>query len=738
MTQKVREMNFSLLRFSDPTNNCRAKYDDRNGTAKSVRIGRQHANSLREKLKSQMTDSADLAKKTEGRSEHGEADEIHSQKDSEHLMKDVSVPITLGSDKWNNEGKSVTWIDVTVKVPLAKKSLLKCLKIVRESRKTKTILNKVSGYAMPGTTLAIMGSSGTGKTVLLNALTMNVSSNVDVKGKILVNGEELSSTDMHRISRYVHQDDVFIGTLTVREQLIYSAELQMGHTTTKADRLKRVEEVLKELGLKKCETTLIGVTNRLKGISCGESKRLAFACEILTDPLILFCDEPTSGLDSFMAVQVVNCLKDMAKKGKTIITTIHQPSSQVFNMFDNVCFMAMGKVVYFGPVTKVCKFFKNIGFTCPETYNPADHIIKTLSVMQNEQECQTRVDKIRIEFEKSTFGMMLHRKSRGQELQKKMIGNKDLEKRKMYAVSFLSQFLILVRRSFLTIMRDPLLLKVKFIQVIVTALVIGMVNFQTQITGPTIMNLEGILYNTVRDMNFIFLFPSISVITSELPIFLREHCCSRIYSAQAYYLAKSVAELPEYTILPLCYAIIVYFMSGLHLAVKAFVTYCTITVVLTNLAVSIGKLLVDFSVNAFPFKVQTYAGACIFGEDSLALTYMPCFILPNLVFGGFYVNFHSIPIYYQFISYISWFRFGFEALQVNQWLNYRTIPGCEEGATSVINYCPAYSGNGILERRGMDTSQTVILNNLIVLIVMLIGFRVIGLIALLLRVRLTK
>ncbi|VDK82078.1 unnamed protein product [Litomosoides sigmodontis] len=681
-----------------------------------------------------MTDSANSVRGKGGRT----VDKIHSPKDSQHLMKDPPPLPQFELAKWGNEGKTVTWTDVTVQVPFAGKSLLKRLRIVRESGKTKTILSgapagicardslihsfTVSGYAMPGTTLAIMGSSGTGKTALLNALTMNVPSDVDVKGKIMVNGEELSSTDMHRISRYVHQDDVFIGTLTVREQLIYSAELQMGHSTTKADRLKRVEEVLKELGLKRCETTLIGVTNRLKGISCGESKRLAFACEILTDPLILFCDEPTSGLDSFMAVQVVNCLKDMAKKGKTIITTIHQPSSQVFNMFDNVCFMSMGKVIYFGPITEVCKFFRSVGFICPETYNPADHVIKTLSVTQNEQECQTRVDKIRTEFEKSTFGVMLYRKSHGQGLPQAVIGNKDLEKRKMYAVSFLSQFLILVRRSFLTTMRDPLLLKVKFIQVIVTALVIGMVNFQTQITGQTVMNLEGILYNTVRDMNFIFLLPSISVITSELPIFLREHCCSRIYSAQAYYFAKSVAELPEYTILPLCYATIVYFMSGLYSAVKAFAIYCTITVVITNLAVSIA-----------------YAGACIFGEDGLALTYMPCFILPNLVFGGFYISFHSIPIYYQFISYISWFRFGFEAFQINQWLNYRTIPGCEEDATKAANYyCSALSGKGVLERRGMGTSQIIVLINLTVLIIMLILFRVIGLIALLLRVRLTK
>ncbi|EJW78810.1 hypothetical protein WUBG_10283 [Wuchereria bancrofti] len=161
-------------------------------------------------------------------------------------------------------------------------------------------------------------------------------------------------------------------------------------------------------------------------------------------------------------------------------------------------------------------------------------------------------------------------------------------------------------------------------------------------------------------------------------------------------------------------------MSGLYLAVKTFIIYCTITIVITNLAISIA-----------------YAGACIFGKDSLALTYMPCFILPNLVFGGFYISFHSIPIYYRFISYISWFRFGFEAFQVNQWLNYKMIPGCEDDATEV-NYCPALSGKDVLVRRGMSTSQIVIFINLIILFVMLIGFRIIGLVALFLRVRLTK
>ncbi|VDN07228.1 unnamed protein product [Thelazia callipaeda] len=563
-------------------------------------------------------------------------------------------------------------------------------------------------------------------------------------GKILVNGEQLSAVDMHRISCYVHQDDVFIGTLTVREQLIFSAELRMDRKVSKVERLRRVEQVLKELSLKRCETTLIGITNRLKGISCGESKRLAFACEILNDPPILFCDEPTSGLDSFMAVQVVHCLQQLAKKGKTIITTIHQPSSQVFSMFDNINLMV--KHLLF-------KYNFRIGYSCPETYNPADHVIKTLSNLQVGRNNTTEIIKIWTKFEESPLGMALYRKSHGQESQREILGNVDLKARKMYAASFLAQFRTLLKRSFLTTIP-------KFFYV--TAVIIGMVNFQTQITGPTIMNIEGLLYNTVRDMNFMFLFPSINLITSELPIFLREHRSSRIYSASAYYLAKSVAEIPEYVMLPIIYAVIVYFMTGLRLTLEAFSIYCFLTIVITNLAISIA-----------------YAGACIFGGDSLALTYMPCFILPNLVFGGFYISFQSIPIYYQFISYISWFRFGFEAFQVNQWLHYKHIPGinlesiqihpnqenlnfaififeiieqkngfyfvnfegCDKNSTELIESainCPAYSGEDILLRRGMGTSQAVIIIDTIILIIMMIGFRVIGLLALVLRVRFTR
>lgn len=129
----------------------------------------------------------------------------------------------------------------------------------------------------------------------------------------------------------------------------------------------------------------------------GEKKRLAFATEMMTDPSILFCDEPTSGLDSFMARQVIKALKDLGKQGKTIVLTIHQPSSIVFNMFDKLCLMALGEVVYLGPAKKMRNIFKKGGYVMNDRDNPAEFCIETLAHHQNETEDDRRVRvKVRI------------------------------------------------------------------------------------------------------------------------------------------------------------------------------------------------------------------------------------------------------------------------------------------------------------------------------------------------------
>lgn len=129
-----------------------------------------------------------------------------------------------------------------------------------------------------------------------------------------------------------------------------------GHIPYK-QRMRRVDEVISELALLKCQNTTIGIPGRLRGISGGEMKRLSFAAEVLTNPPLMFCDEPTSGLDSFMAQNVVQVLKNLAESGKTVVCTIHQPSSELYSMFDKLLLMAEGRVAFLGTPTEAFNFF---------------------------------------------------------------------------------------------------------------------------------------------------------------------------------------------------------------------------------------------------------------------------------------------------------------------------------------------------------------------------------------------
>jgi ATP-binding cassette, subfamily G (WHITE), eye pigment precursor transporter len=128
---------------------------------------------------------------------------------------------------------------------------------------------------------------------------------------------------MYRLSGFVHQDDIFIGTLTVYEHLNFMANLKLDRRVTAKTKQTTIRDILEQTGLKKCMHTQIGEDGEGKMLSGGEKKRLAFATELLTQPVILFCDEPTTGLDSFSAQQLVGTLQRLATQGTTIICELH-------------------------------------------------------------------------------------------------------------------------------------------------------------------------------------------------------------------------------------------------------------------------------------------------------------------------------------------------------------------------------------------------------------------------------
>lgn len=143
------------------------------------------------------------------------------------------------------------------------------------------------------------------------------------------------------------QDDVLLGTLTVRETITYSAHLRLPSTMTEEEINRSIEGVIIQMGLQDCADRLIGNWH-LRGISKGERKRVSIALEIITMPNLLFLDEPTSGLDSASAFFVVQILRDISQSGRTVVSAIHQPSSEVFALFDDLCLLADGETVYLG------------------------------------------------------------------------------------------------------------------------------------------------------------------------------------------------------------------------------------------------------------------------------------------------------------------------------------------------------------------------------------------------------
>lgn len=209
----------------------------------------------------------------------------------------------------------------------------------------KHILSNLSGYVEPGQMLAVMGPSGAGKSSLLDILARKHKRGV-ASGNILLNGVSPSVRQFRRLTGFVDQDDSLMGTLTVRETLTYAAMMRLPRQMPLQAKLKRVEEVIQELGISKIADSQIGMPGK-RGISGGEKRRVSIGKELVTSPSLLFLDEPTSGLDAYNAGVVMECLHRLAHEGKrTIVVTIHQPRSNIYQMFDSLMLLSTGQMVF--------------------------------------------------------------------------------------------------------------------------------------------------------------------------------------------------------------------------------------------------------------------------------------------------------------------------------------------------------------------------------------------------------
>ncbi|KAE8909320.1 hypothetical protein PF007_g22889 [Phytophthora fragariae] len=291
------------------------------------------------------------------------ADVVYSALDSE-----PNIP-TLTAEKRTRNPCTLSWSNLTYTVDVKKST--------KHPEGKKAILTNITGRCAPGELTAVMGPSGSGKTTLLDILADRISSGT-IEGSISLNGEKRNAKTFRAVSSYVAQEDSLMGSFTVSETLEMAARLSLPSIITRATIVRRVQTVIDEMGLRVCEHTLVGDIFR-KGLSGGQKRRLSIAIELLSEPSILLLDEPTSGLDSASTHNVMEFVSKLCRENKTVICTIHQPSSLVYDMFTNIVIMTAGKTVYFGPRELIIDQFSGAGYTCPMYMNPAEYFLSLVN-----------------------------------------------------------------------------------------------------------------------------------------------------------------------------------------------------------------------------------------------------------------------------------------------------------------------------------------------------------------------
>eukprot|EP00899_Mesostigma_viride_P003168 jgi/Mesvir1/12852/Mv26281-RA.1 len=267
--------------------------------------------------------------------------------------------------------------DVVTEVLVTYQSLsFEVVKMVNGKARTVRILHPASGSILPSTLGAIMGPSGCGKTTFLNMLAGRKLKGTP-GGQVLFNGSPIKDVSRQLMS-YVKQDDILLGSLTVRETLLFSALLRLPSSMGHKQKVQQVDRVISTLLLDKAANTRVG-NEYIRGVSGGEKRRVSVGVDIVVEPSLILLDEPTTGLDSYSALILITVLRKLSFAGRTIVCTIHQPRTDIFEMFDDLILLVDGHLVYKGQTERALDYFAQQGYKCPPRVSPADFLLDTLA-----------------------------------------------------------------------------------------------------------------------------------------------------------------------------------------------------------------------------------------------------------------------------------------------------------------------------------------------------------------------
>mmetsp|Transcript_5789 Transcript_5789/g.21073 ORF Transcript_5789/g.21073 Transcript_5789/m.21073 type:complete len:644 (-) Transcript_5789:986-2917(-) len=537
----------------------------------------------------------------------------------------------VAHERLNRVVNGIEWLDVSFTVPLKRGEV-------------KRILDKCTGVLHYGELGCIIGPSGAGKTSLMTVLGGRLPSKrgLHPKSQVLLDGSPIEEKSKFKLA-FVPQEDSMFAFLTPREALLLSARLRLPVDLTYEQRLSLVDELLKTLLLEKCADSMIGSV-LVRGISGGEKKRTSIGQEIIINPSFIFLDEPTSGLDSTSAYVVIELLQRLAhKKGCGVLSTIHQPSSAIFELFDRVVLMADGMITYGGPNSYLHTFFETQGKAIPYRYNPADWVLHLMQTESAEKLKEIR-DSWRSLGAELAFGRIGSADDEeSQDIPRSPLGRSftNLFKDSMpledgRRPGLVAQTVLLTQREARGVLRDTQTLSARFIVPAFLNLLNALIFWKIG-TKDDLQSHAGALYQVFIGAMFGAAQPLLLTFPLERPVFVREYAGGN-YSSTAYFISKTLVEVP----LSLLVAIEIWCITYWAIEFQGNIVYLTLVTWALQLVAASTTLLIS----------------CLVPQAKAAMELAPLAFVPQLLFAGFFVKIDLIPSFLRWVQYLCFLKFA--------------------------------------------------------------------------------
>ncbi|KAK9149768.1 hypothetical protein Scep_008525 [Stephania cephalantha] len=512
------------------------------------------------------------------------------------------------------------------------------------------LLKGLSGSFRPGVLTALMGVSGAGKTTLMDVLAGRKTGGY-IEGDITISGYPKKQETFARISGYCEQNDIHSPNVTVYESIVYSAWLRLPSEVDSNTRKMFIEEVMELVELTSLRGAIVGLPG-VSGLSTEQRKRLTIAVELVANPSIIFMDEPTSGLDARAAAIVMRTVRNTVDTGRTVVCTIHQPSIDIFEAFDELFLMKRGgEEIYVGPLGRyschLIKYFEAINGVpkIRDGYNPATWMLEVTTQAQEEM--------LGVDFAEVYRKSDLYQRNKQliRELSTPAPGSKDLYFSTTYSQSFSTQCMACLWKQNLSYWRDPPYTAVRIFFTVFIALMFGTIFWKQ---GSKTSRQQD-LFNAMGSMYAAVLFIGIEnassvqpVVAVERTVFYRERAAG-MYSALPYAFAQVAIEIPHILLQTVLYGVLVYAMIDFDWTVSKFFWY----------------LFYMF----FTFLYFTYYGMMAVGltpNHAVAAIVSAAFYAIWNLFAGFIIPRPRIPIWWRWYYWacpVAWTLYGLCASQ---------------------------------------------------------------------------